>query len=190
MEDDLEKTRLIRQPKHAQQTTAPVEPEVGVPEESDMTRLIGPRRRATHDVSVPQREDKVTADMADPVVGWLVVVTGPGRGNARRVGYGQNSVGREPDERVPLNFGDDTISRRKHCFVIYEPRERQYLLRAGDGATLTYLNGKLISHSSPLETGDRIEIGQTVLRFVPLCGKDFDWQEQSEQSAPTSAMPS
>ncbi len=175
-EDDSEKTRVIRQPKREQQARPPVE------EETEMTRLIGPPRRvAKKGLTFPERQDKVTADVTDPVVGWLVIVAGPGRGNARQLGYGQNSVGREADERVSVNFGDETISRRQHCFVIYEPRQRQYLLRPGDGATLTYLDGKLVSQSSPLKAGDLIEIGETVLRFVPLCGEDFDWQERPEQ---------
>ena len=116
--------------------------------------------------------------LQDPVVGWLVIIAGPGKGNFRRLGYGQNSVGREQGERACLDFGDENISRKGHCFVIYDPRERQFTLRPGDGANLTYLNGKLLSESRQIRSGDKIEIGQTTLRFVPLCGPDFDWHDQ------------
>ncbi|MEO0017489.1 MAG: hypothetical protein RLZZ522_772 [Verrucomicrobiota bacterium] len=46
-----------------------------------------------------------------PVVGWLVVVEGPGRGKSVTLGYGMNAIGREPGNRVVLPFGDMQISR-------------------------------------------------------------------------------
>ena len=36
---------------------------------------------------------------SDPVVGWLVVVAGPGRGSAVELGYGMNAVGRVKSPR-------------------------------------------------------------------------------------------
>lgn len=149
-----------------------------------MTRLIGPPRRLSK--PAPDAETAATDAGAaeDPVVGWLVVVGGPGRGNFCRLGYGQNSLGRDPEERARINFGDASISRKAHCFVIYEPRTRSYTLRPGDGANLTYLNGVMISESRPLQSGDLIEIGQTILRFVPLCGPDFEWHEKVEALRP------
>lgn len=136
-----------------------------------MTRLVGPLRHTS-------KTEEESGDAPDPVVGWLVVLSGPGRGNARAIGYGQNSVGRDPEERISLAFGDASISRSKHCFIIYEPRKREYILRPGDGANLTYLNGALVSEPQPMKAGDLVEAGKTTLRFVPFCGPEFDWQEQ------------
>ncbi len=187
-DEDDEKTRLIRRPKPA----ASADPEAtdpGLtlptrmiePEESDdaMTRLVGPARRTvTPEASSPQAESD--GGEMDPVVGWLVVLAGPGRGNARKLGYGQNSLGRDKGERVPLDFGDGAISRSKHCFVLYEPRKRQYFIRPGDGSNLTYLNGELLADSKPLTAADLIEIGSTKLKFVPLCGPEFDWEDTAQ----------
>ena len=142
-----------------------------------MTRLIGPPRRSRPTSPTPTVESPGDT-LQDPVVGWLVIISGPGKGNFRRLGYGQNSVGREQSERACLDFGDENISRKRHCFIIYDPRERQFTLRPGDGANLTYLNGKLLSESHQIHSEDKIEIGQTTLRFVPLCGQDFDWHDQ------------
>jgi pSer/pThr/pTyr-binding forkhead associated (FHA) protein len=99
-----------------------------------------------------------------------------------RLGYGQNSIGRDRDERVSIDFGDASISRKKHCFIIYEPRKREYILRPGDSANLAYLNGGLVSESTPITDGNLIEIGATTLRFVPFCGPDFDWQDEAGES--------
>jgi hypothetical protein len=146
--------------------------------DSDNTKLVGPPRRVT---SLESAGSSITTDGGelDPVVGWLVVLGGPGRGNARRLGYGQNSLGRDRSERVSLDFGDASISRSKHCFVLYEPRKRQYYLRPGDGANLTYLNGELLAESKSLNPTDVIEIGATKLRFIPLCGPEFDWEDSA-----------
>jgi len=178
-DDDPEKTRLIRRPARAPQPAPdPENTTTEIIPDSEMTRLIGPPRRARPPVSQPTEQPKPDAS-DDPVVGWVVIVGGPGKGNACRLGYGQNNIGRERDERVCLDFGDEGISRSKHCYVIYDPRERQYTLRPGESANLTYLNGKLLSESKKLKATDKIEIGHTTLRFVPLCGPDFEWQDQS-----------
>jgi hypothetical protein len=180
--DDDEKTRLIRRstpepaPDDADagltQATRLIQPTA---EESEMTRLVGPTRRSSRPEAPAGEEDAES----DPVVGWLVVIAGPGRGQARRLGYGQNSIGRDQTERVSLDFGDASISRSKHCFILYDPRRRQYLLRPGDGANLTYLNGEVLAEARPLASGSTVEIGGTKLRFVALCGPDFDWQDEA-----------
>jgi hypothetical protein len=180
--EDDEKTRVIRKPRpESPPTSGSQEPEkIAVPpDESEMTRLIGPPRRSPSSPAPKSAEDDTAGSPSDPTVGWVVVVQGPGRGALRKLGYGQNSVGREVTERVCLDFGDDSLSRKGHCFVIYEPRKRQFILRPGDSMSLTYLNGELVAAPTELQAGAMIEMGETTLRFVPLCGPDFDWQEQT-----------
>ena len=46
-----------------------------------------------------------------PPVGWLVVVRGSGQGKVVTIGSGSNSLGRDPGERICIDFGDETISR-------------------------------------------------------------------------------
>lgn len=184
--EDDEKTRLIRRPSAE---TKPEAEDDGLmratriiqptEEETEMTKLVGPTRRSTRSGEVAPGEEGEN----DPVVGWLVIVAGPGRGQARRLGYGQNSIGREKSERVPLDFGDAGISRSKHCFVLYDPRRRAFHVRPGDGANLTYLNGEVLAEARPLATGNMIEIGDTKLRFVALCGPDFEWQENAPSAS-------
>src|SRR5688572_26193414 len=79
--------------------------------------------------------------MKDPVVGWLVVIFGPGRGASLNLGYGRNSIGRGDEERVSLHFGDEQISRIGHAILTYDPRSRKYFLQAGQGPNLTYIEG-------------------------------------------------
>lgn len=112
-----------------------------------------------------------------PVVGWLVVVGGPGKGSSITLGYGMNSIGRDADNRVPIPFGDEQISRKKHATLVYDPRGRKYYLQHGDSSNLTYVGETPVLEATMLSGGETIRIGgETELRFVPLCGEDFDWE--------------
>jgi hypothetical protein len=113
-----------------------------------------------------------------PIVGWLVVESGPGRGRSLPIGMGMNSVGRAGNQRIPLAFGDLTISSNKHFFVSFEPRGGAFGVHRGDGANLAYLNGRPVYQSEPLSSFDRIEVGATKLCFVALCGPQFSWTDE------------
>ena len=65
--------------------------------------------------------------MDDPPVGWLVVVRGPGQGHVVTMGNGSNSLGRDPGERVCVDFGDETISRSGHAIITYDPQGQEVL---------------------------------------------------------------
>jgi hypothetical protein len=115
----------------------------------------------------------------DPVVGWLVIVNGKGKTNVLTLGYGMNSIGRNPDERISINFGDEEISRTQHAIITYDPRGRKFYVQHGGGKNLTYLADQPLLVPMELKGGEEILIGQTTLRFVPLCGEDFDWQQNT-----------
>lgn len=120
--------------------------------------------------------------MNDPVSGWLVVVHGPGKGNFLKLGYGQNSIGRDAGQRVSLNFGDSQVSRTNHATVTYDPRSNQFYLQPGTGTNLTYLNQESMPVLQPMRLPQHSEItlGDTKLLFVPLCGEHFTWDQLQE----------
>lgn len=121
-------------------------------------------------------------NMDDPVVGWVVVISGPGRGASLPLGYGMNSIGRSSNERICLDFGDEQISRSQHAVITYDPRGRKYFVQHGGGKNLTYIEGdQPVLTPVELKGGETISLGATELRFVPFCGKDFDWQDQNDQ---------
>lgn len=120
------------------------------------------------------------ADDTRPVVGWLVVTGGPGRGASRPVYHGMNSLGRASDQMIPLDLGDETISRDKHCFIIYDEEARKFYVQHGGKANLVRRNTEPVLEATELGAGDDLRVGATTLKFVPFCGPDFDWQEQSE----------
>jgi hypothetical protein len=115
---------------------------------------------------------------ADPVVGWLVVLDGPGKGNFRPIFKGSNTIGRAGSQRVPIDFGDDAISSEKQAFLTYDERKRSYQLVPNlERPNLVYHNDAALTSNVDLKPHDKVMLGRTTLLFVPLCGPDFDWGE-------------
>jgi hypothetical protein len=117
-------------------------------------------------------------ERADPVVGWLVVLDGPGKGNFRPIFKGSNTIGRSGSQRVPIDFGDDAISSEKQAFLTYDERKRSYQLVPNlERPNLVYHNDAALTSNVDLKQHDKVMLGRTTLLFVPLCGPDFDWGE-------------
>lgn len=116
------------------------------------------------------------AVISDPVVGWLVSVSGNHFGESFQIGAGRNSIGRNDDNRIVLNK-DNAISRSKHAIITYEPKKRNFYIQPGDSSGLTYLNDEYITEAKQLHSRDMIEIGDSKLIFIPLCGDEFTWED-------------
>ena len=129
---------------------------------------------------VAGKTEFIRADSApvEPVVGWLVVVKGPGRGGYKPVYVGMNSIGRDPSQRVCLDYGDDTISREQHAFITYDDEQRRYWVQNGGKSNLVRLGNEALVAPAELKGNDVIRIGKTVLRFYPVCGTDFSWTDE------------
>jgi hypothetical protein len=128
----------------------------------------------------PKAGTPVSADhtISDPVVGWLAIVEGPGRGASLNIGYGNNRIGRAPTENVSLDFGDEQISRENHATITFDGRHRRFYVLPGQGRNLVYVNDQPVMTPQELTGGEEILLGQTKLRFVPFCGKSFDWYQK------------
>lgn len=135
------------------------------------TRLAGP-------ADLAGAKPAPAAASEDPVVGWVVVVDGPGQGNSLPLGYGMNELARSATARVPLDFGDDLIARSQHATITFDPRSLTFFVQHGTSKNLTYLGEVPVLSPQELNSGQEITLGATRLRFVALCGPDFDWQKQ------------
>lgn len=116
------------------------------------------------------------AGKVEACVGWLVVVDGPGKGSYRTIYSGSNTIGRNKNQRIPVDFGDDSISGDQQAFLVYDARKRQFQLVPNLGRpNLVHLNDSALLTGAVLKASDRITMGRTTLMFVPLCGPDFEW---------------
>lgn len=138
-------------------------------EDEPSTRVISSR-------SAKRSEETSDDGGYELAAGWLVVIDGPGRGCTREIYFGMNSIGRGSEERIPLDFGDTAISREAHAYLVFDEKQSDFYLQHGGKSNLVRLNGAPVLAPQPLINGDTIEIGDTKLRFVPLCGDDFTWE--------------
>lgn len=133
-----------------------------------------------HTISIYQDELTSKAGI-EPVVGWFVVINGQTRGKSITIKAGRSFVGRAPSNDIVIE-GDVSISREKHAVVVFEPKLKSFLLQPGSSRELFYLNGEVVLETVKLKAYDRIEIGKTILLFVPLCGENFSWEKENEES--------
>lgn len=117
----------------------------------------------------------------DPVVGFLVVVGGPGLGAFRPVFEGNNTIGRAASNRVPLDFGDDAISSEAQAYIRYDSSERSFLFVPNLAKTnVVSVNDKKPTGAVDLKPMDVITLGRTQVAFLAFCGSKFDWSEIAE----------
>ncbi|WP_423068274.1 FHA domain-containing protein [Devosia sp. CN2-171] len=112
-------------------------------------------------------------------VGWITVISGPGRGNYLPVFAGMNSLGRDVANRLPVNFGDEAISRADHAFLVFDDEQRKFWIQHGGKSNLVRLNGVPVMAPMPLGNGDMVRVGGTELRFTAFCDDSFDWASTS-----------
>ncbi|WP_322890437.1 MULTISPECIES: FHA domain-containing protein [unclassified Yoonia] len=142
------------------------------------TRLIGFEKSDGDVVDLFNDAPKVVSTQrAKFPVGWIVVADGPGRGESFALMAGMNSIGRGEDQAVQLDFGDNAISRTNHAAIVYDTDGKEFLLGHGGKSNIVRLNDKPVISNETLTTGDVIRIGETVLRFVALCDKSFNWSD-------------
>lgn len=112
----------------------------------------------------------------EPVVGWLVAVSGDYLGESFKLKSGRNFIGRSPEMDIQLSM-DLSVSRRKHAVLIYEPRSRQFIAQPGESRELFYLNDEVVLNNVTMKAYDVLTIGETKLLLMPLCGEKFSWDE-------------
>ena len=142
------------------------------------TRLIG---FESSDGRLDLLKDEPTKSDTAPIfepVGWMVVVDGPGRGNAFTLRMGLSTIGRDADQTVTLDFGDLAISRSNHVAIAFETETGKFLVGHGGKANIVRLNGKPLMSTEEMQTGDQLVIGETTLQLVTLCGPDLNWAKE------------
>ena len=117
----------------------------------------------------------------DPVVGWVVIVGGPGIGNYRPIFEGNNSVGRGAGNRIPIDFDDEAISSEEQAYIRYDSSDRSFLFVPNLAKTnVVSVNNQKPTGAVTLNQMDVIMMGRTQLVFVPFCGSEFDWSALGE----------
>ena len=117
----------------------------------------------------------------EPVVGWLICVKGVYFGQDFAIRSGMNFVGRSVSMDICI-MNDLTVSREKHTVITYDPRGKVYGIQPGESSQLTYLNGEAVYERHTLKSHDKLEIGNGVYVFIPLCDGEFSWDDYTEEA--------
>lgn len=117
----------------------------------------------------------------EPVVGWLVCITGEDAGKSFILKSGRNFIGRASDMDVVLGT-DKSVSRDKHAIILYEPRKRVFLAQPGESRELFYVNDEVVLNTVQLNAYDKLLVGATELFFVPFCGEFFAWDDLDKEN--------
>ena len=111
-----------------------------------------------------------------PVTGWLVCIQGAQRGSDFRLHSGKNFLGRSPSMDIVL-ADDKTVSRDKHCSVVYDPKGNHFYL-APEKGNIVLRNGNMVERAEILHERDTLQLGETILQFIPFCQEDITWEEE------------
>jgi len=126
--------------------------------------------------SSEKNEDTDNILSEEPVVGWLICIKGPNLGQSFNIYTGKNSLGRSNTNKIVINL-DKSISRDKHSWIIYEPKNRTFYVQPGESSGLTYVNDQMLLQAVKIEKRSVIEVGNTKLMLIPLCNEEFSWEE-------------
>jgi hypothetical protein len=91
------------------------------------------------------------------------------------MGYGVHTLGRGRDNRLALDFGDDSVSENDHIRLIYDPKAIAFYAVLGTGKNLIEVDGETLLDRMKLQPGSQLVIGATTLRFAPFCSSEFHW---------------
>ena len=90
-----------------------------------------------------------------------------------------SQIGRGEDQAIQLDFGDNAVSRTNHAAIVYDAEKHTFLLGHGGKSNIVRLNDEPVISNEALKDGDMIRIGETTLRFTPLCSPEFNWADDN-----------
>lgn len=131
---------------------------------------------ARQEEGLAQRQPEGQGKPKGPAVGWLVCTEGPAYGRIYELNKGENRIGGSPDLDIVL-ASDSQAARRCQITVTYDPDKRVFCAGMGETRELSYINGQVLLMSLELQNRDILQVGDTKLMFIPLCGPDFAWEE-------------
>ena len=133
-----------------------------------------PRKEGVSTVAVIEQETGV-----DPVVGWLICLSGERRGRDFRLHADNNFIGRDP--RMDVCIEDDlAVSRNNHAVITFDEETGKFYISMAEGRSIIRVNGHPMLSTAQLSAFDEIAIGNTRLMFYPLCSDGFSWRKKGE----------
>lgn len=107
------------------------------------------------------------------VVGWLVCTKGAEYGKGLPLYVNNNFIGSASDQDIQL--ADKKVSPN-HFAIGFDPSNNDYFaFMQTDAHGIVRVNGKPLDETIILQAGDKIQVGDTELVFIPLDQKFVKW---------------
>ena len=154
---------------------------ISIPQAAQPAPQVQPQKSLATAIQNAKQEDGVTQGIYrdfdnEPVVGWLVCISGPHMGRDFRLIAGKNHIGRDPRMEVAL-LDDMAVSRMQHATVIFDQESNEFFLRDTESSkAVVHLNGALLLAATKLRARDVIAVGDTELALLPFCNKTCNWE--------------
>lgn len=108
--------------------------------------------------------DSMVTTVRNVTAGRLIVIDGPGKGQALAFHRGSNSIGREAGKNViVMDFGDAAIHREHHAFITCD--DGVCRLHDNGKRNPIKINGIMLEGTQVVTPADTIEIGMTRIRI-------------------------
>ncbi|MCI8950299.1 MAG: hypothetical protein HFG49_09685 [Lachnospiraceae bacterium] len=116
-------------------------------------------------------EERLPLSPEQYVAGWLVCVKGEGKGRDYRLYKGFNRMGCQGnmDILLPKEL-KDTV-----CAIVYDDRSNRFYMVQQTGQPV-YLNEAEVQKPAELQTGDRIQAGESEFEFIAFCREGRVWE--------------
>lgn len=116
-----------------------------------------------------------TADLEEPIVGWLVCIMGVNFGKDYRIRCKKNLIGQS--ENMDISIEDDIgIGRKLYASISFDQENVSYIFTPEVAGTILH-NAELASAPRELNYFDVLQIGMSKFIFVPLCSPSFYWKD-------------
>jgi hypothetical protein len=135
---------------------------VGSAETSPVAPAPSRSSAATRKLDAPPTPDKT--QVFTNLGAELVVERGPDAGQAVTLHKQVTTIGRPGARKNDVELTDDTVSKEQ-ASIYYDNASKSFAITNQSTTNPTLVNKKTVTESLPLDDGDRIEMGSTVLQL-------------------------
>lgn len=126
-------------------------------------------------MSAPKLDGELDPDGVRYVVGWLVGLDGPAKGESFTIRMGRNTIGRDRKSDVYIN---DEQASGHHADLVFRPDEGRFILMDHNSTNGTYVNEVELEPRRDLVDRDLVTVGRHKFLFVSLLDARFRWDDQ------------
>ena len=77
---------------------------------------------------------------------------------------------------MDIYLKEDESSNDSQLLLSYDAENRSFMAEIGNARELVYVNEDVLLEAKRLHSRDRIQMGENIFMYIPLCDEDFVWK--------------